>query len=79
MEMKDLDDIIDAHCSFPQKEKIQGECPGCHEVTTLVLTPSMTQYEDPERNLPFYACKWCSEEYIEEMQDRWNDYYAGLL
>lgn len=58
-----------------------GICPGCDQAAELIETPAMTCYEwdgegeDP--NASFFACKDCSEEYIENMQDLWDDYYRG--
>lgn len=58
---------------------IRGECPGCHQVTELVETPSMTAYADDSLNRPFWACSECSGEYVQMMQEQWAGYWSGLL
>lgn len=63
-----------------------GECKGCGRVRPLVRGPSMTAYhfegrigspEDPNRE--FYSCTDCRDEHIENMRERWDEYYSGLL
>lgn len=72
-----LDDIIEAHRLWPEKETLEGTCPRCKRLVQLILTSSMTMYEDSDLNSPFYACKECSQEYIERMEEQWEDYYRG--
>lgn len=54
-------------------------CEICQQQHLLVLTPSMTCYEDPGSNEPFWACVSCSLDYIDQMTSQWADYYAGRL
>lgn len=57
----------------------RGPCQG----NALWPTASMTAYvwdgqgEDPNR--PRLLCPACSETYIKDMSDQWDDYYRGLL
>ena len=47
--------------------------------------PAMTAYhwniekEPHNPNRPVFLCKQCGEEYTLSWQDRWDDYYSGLL
>jgi hypothetical protein len=73
--MSRLDDIIDG--TF-------GICEGqCERRTTLILTPSQTQYDwdgkgmDPNRDRRL--CDECSEEYTTAMEDQWKEYWSGRL
>lgn len=58
-------------------------CFGCGAVENIHIEPSMTRYPwngmgtDPNRDLPL--CEWCGKDYREHWQERWDDYYAGLL
>ena len=67
-----------------------GCCEGyfheCRNIENIEWVPAMTRYnwdidkeplEDPNRDL--FLCPTCSKWYSEHWQERWDDYYGGLL
>ena len=58
-------------------------CYGCGSTERVQLEPSLTRYPwdgmgtDPNRDLPL--CEHCGAEHREYWEERWADYYAGLL
>jgi len=41
--------------------------------------PCMTAYHDPKMNTKPVLCDECAQEYHDYWQERWDEYYAGLL
>lgn len=63
-----------------------GICEFCPQTKNIEWIPAMTRYhwdidkeplEDPNRSI--FLCPRCSSEYNANWQDRWDDYYSGLL
>jgi hypothetical protein len=61
----------------------EGHRQTCPDGIVLWPTPAMTAYtwdgqgEDPNR--PRLLCLQCSTEYVEDWQERWDEYQAGQL
>jgi hypothetical protein len=61
----------------------RNECEHCGSIWGVKLEPSYTAYywdgvgEDPNREV--MLCRACAEYHRDYWQERWDEYYAGLL
>lgn len=61
------------------KNKVMGKCPYCKKIGRLEKPESMTVYVNEKGNETKFQCKECAQDYREHWQERWDDYYKGLL
>lgn len=60
-------------------ESFTGKCQNCRETKTVTIEPSRTACANEAENVPSVLCEPCAIEYHEYWDDRWDEYYRGLM